>query len=100
MVPGRVRRRLRFVPVYFHATWALWTAAGRRIRNEEDRERLLSVYGPFAMLCLLALWAGGLLFGFGLLQFAAIQGSKASDFLDYLYKRGTDFHARHGGFRE
>jgi hypothetical protein len=69
MVPGRVRRPLRFVPVYFQATWALWAGMGRRIKNEEGRERLLSVYGPSAMLCLLALWASGLLLGFGLLQF-------------------------------
>jgi hypothetical protein len=41
------------------------------------------------MLCLLALWAGGLLLGFGLLQFGATQGSKASDFLDYLYTSGV-----------
>jgi hypothetical protein len=85
MVPGRVRRPLRFVPVYFQWTWALWAAAGRRIKNEEGRERLLSVYGPLAMLCLLALWASGLLLGFALLQFGVTQGSEASDFLDYLY---------------
>jgi hypothetical protein len=83
MVPGRVRRPLRFVPVYFQATWALWAGVGRRIKNEEGRERLLSVYGPFAMLCLLALWAGGLLLGFGLLQFGVTRGSEPSDFLDY-----------------
>jgi hypothetical protein len=89
MVPGRVRRPLRFVPVYFHATWGLWAAVGRRINNEEWRERLLSVYGPFTMLCLLALWAGGLLLGFGLLQFGVTQGSGPADFLDYLYASGV-----------
>src|SRR3981081_3791072 len=69
MVPGLLRRPLRFVPVYFKSTWGLCAAVGRRIKDEEDRERLLSVYGPFAMLCLLALWAGGLLLAFGFLQF-------------------------------
>jgi hypothetical protein len=88
MVPGRMRRPLRFVPVYFQATWGLWAALGRRIRNEEDRERLLSVYGPFAMLCLLALWAVGLLVAFGLLQFGVAQRTGATSFLDYFYTSG------------
>jgi hypothetical protein len=89
MIPGRVRRPLRFVPVYFHTTWALWAGVGRRIKNEERRERLLSVYGPFAMLCLLALWAGGLLLGFSLLQFGVTQGSESAAFLDYLFTSGV-----------
>jgi hypothetical protein len=89
MVPGRMRRPLRFVPVYFQATWGMWAALGRRIRNEEDRERLLSVYGPFAMLCLLALWAVGLLVAFGLLQFGVAQGAGATSFLDYFYTSGV-----------
>jgi hypothetical protein len=41
------------------------------------------------MLCLLALWAGGLLVGFGLLQFGVTQGYGRSDFLDYLYASGV-----------
>lgn len=88
MVPGRVKRRLRFVPVYFQATWGLWAAVGRCLKNEERRERLLSVYGPFAMLCLFALWAGGLLVAFSLLQFGVAQDSGA-DFFDYLYASGA-----------
>jgi hypothetical protein len=88
MVPGRIRRPLRFVPLFFKSTWGLWAAAGRRIKGEENRERLLSFYGPLAMLCLLALWAGGLLLAFGLLQFGL---SRASDsgFLDHLYTSGV-----------
>jgi hypothetical protein len=88
MVPGRVKRPFRFVPVYFRATWGLWTAVGRRLSNEEKRERLLSVYGPFAMLCLLALWAGGLLIAFGLLQFGVGPGV-GGDVFGYLYASGA-----------
>src|ERR1700704_1413873 len=89
MVPGRVKRPLRFVPVYFRATWALWAGVGRRIKSEERRERLLSIYGPFAMLCLLALWAGGLLLAFSLLQFGIAQASVSPDFIDYIYTSGV-----------
>jgi hypothetical protein len=89
MVPGRMKRRLRFVPVYFKAGWALWAAAGRRIRNEEDRERLLSVFGPLSMLCLLALWAAGMLLGFSLIQFGATPTSKLSDLPGYAYASGV-----------
>jgi hypothetical protein len=89
MVPGRVRRPLRFVPVYFKSTWAFWAAVGRRVKDEEHRERLLSVYGPFAMLCLLALWAGGLLLAFGLLQFGLAEGSQAGGPFEYFYISGV-----------
>jgi len=89
MVPGRVKRRLRFVPVYFHATWTLWAAAGRRINSEDRRERLLSIYGPLAMLCLLAFWAAGLLLAFSLLQIGLTQSRRPSDFLDALYASGA-----------
>jgi hypothetical protein len=89
MVPGRMRRPFRFVPVFFKSTWGLWAAVGRRIKDEETRERLLSVYGPFAMLCLLALWAVGLLLAFGLLQFGLSKGSETSGPLGYLYTSGV-----------
>lgn len=89
MVPGRMRRPLRFVPVYFKTTWSVWAAVGHRIKDEEHRERLLSVYGPFAMLCLLALWAGGLLLAFSLLQLGFSKGSKDVGFIDYLYVSGA-----------
>jgi hypothetical protein len=89
MVPGRVRRPFRFVPVYFQTTWRLWAGVGRWIRNEDGRERLLSVYGPLAMLCLLALWAGGLLVAFSLLQFGVAAPAGSTDFFDYLYTSGV-----------
>jgi hypothetical protein len=95
MVPGRMRRPFRFVPVYFKTTWRLWAAVGRRIKDEEGRERLLSIYGPLAMLCLLALWAGGLLVAFGLLQSLKRFRERGSPRL-LLHKWGTDLHARHG----
>jgi membrane-bound metal-dependent hydrolase YbcI (DUF457 family) len=41
------------------------------------------------MLCLLALWAVGLLVAFGLLQFGVAQGAGATSFLDYFYTSGV-----------
>jgi hypothetical protein len=89
MVPGRVRRPLRFVPVYFQSTWGMWAAVGRRIKKEERRERLLSVFGPLAMLCLLALWVSGLLVAFGLLQFGIAEPAGSKDFVNCLYTSGV-----------
>ena len=89
MVPGRVRRRLRFVPVYFQFTWAAWASVARRIRAQARRERMLSVYGPFAVLCLIALWAAGILVGFGLLQFGLVPDATGSDVPDYLCTSGA-----------
>jgi hypothetical protein len=41
------------------------------------------------MLCLLALWAGGLLLAFSLLQFGVTKGSGTAGFLDYIYVSGV-----------
>jgi hypothetical protein len=88
LVPGRVRRRLRFIPYYFHTTWWIWAAAARRIRDEDQREGLLSTFGPAAMIGLLVLWAMGLIVGFGLVQAALTPGQWPWVFLESMYSTG------------
>jgi hypothetical protein len=89
MVPGRVRRPLRFVPLYFHLTWRLCATVGRSLKEEQRREKLFSLFGPSAMLLLLVLSAGGLLVAFGLLEFGMVQHSGSADFAGYLYISGV-----------
>src|SRR5947199_5667293 len=89
LVPGRMRRQLRFIPYYFHWNWKLWAAVGRRIRDDEKREKVLSVFGPLAMLGLLALWAAGLIVGFGLLQAGLTPGRWPHVFLESMYSTGA-----------
>ena len=88
LVAGRVHRRLRFIPYYFHWSWGLWAAVGRRIRNDDSREKMLMIFGPLAMIGLLALWALGLMMGFALLQAGLTPGHWPRVFLESMYSTG------------
>jgi hypothetical protein len=89
LIPGRAHRRLRFIPLYFHATWAIWTAVGRRIHDDDQRERLLGVYGPLAMIGLLVLWAVGLMIGFAWIQAALTPDPAAHTFFEAMTATGS-----------
>ncbi len=65
LLPRRIRRRLRFMRVYFNATWAMWSRVGLRLRDPAEREHMLALYGPLSMLVLFALWATALITCFG-----------------------------------
>jgi len=88
-----VRRRLRLTNVIYRVTWEPWTFIGRRLRGA--RESALSLYGPLALLLLLAIWAVILIIGFGLLQWALgsqlISPSGRITFGTDLYMSGTTF---------
>ncbi|MGH2518036.1 MAG: potassium channel family protein, partial [Ktedonobacterales bacterium] len=93
ILPRRVRRRLRLTRVIYRLTWMPWSAFARRLRGV--RETALSLYGPLALLLLLAIWAVMLILGFGLLQWAL--GSRLispvghTTFGTDLYMSGTTF---------
>jgi len=70
LLPRRVERRHRFVHYYYRVTWAIWSRIGARLPIGSARESILSVYGPMSMILLFALWAVGLILGFGFLQYA------------------------------
>lgn len=96
VLPRTVSRRLRLAGVYFHATWATWSAAGRLFRTESRRERFLAIYGPLSLLGLLLVWAVGLVVGFAVVDWAAGSQLITHDgvraiFLDDLYVSGTTF---------
>jgi len=89
LVPGRTKRRLRFIPYYFQGSWAVWSFFIRRIHTEDLRERLLTVYGPLAMIGLLLLWAVGLMVGFGLLQAGLTPGPWPTVFVEGMLAAGS-----------
>jgi hypothetical protein len=95
VLPRRVPRRFRLTRIYFISTWTAASALARRIRSLDRREGLLAVYGPLALLILLMLWGGLLIFAFALLQWGL--GSQvrtvdgASGFGMDLYFSGTTF---------
>src|SRR5438309_11394948 len=69
ILPRRVNRRLRLTRAFYRATWTPWAASARLVRAGNRRELFLSFYGPLSLVLLLALWAAGLVTGFGLLPF-------------------------------
>src|SRR6266571_5376589 len=95
VLPRRVSRRLRLTRLFYGATWRPWAASARLVRNGNRRELYLSFYGPLSLVLLLALWAAGLVAGFGLLQYAngsAVQlGTETGGLSTDLYLSGTTF---------
>ncbi len=95
VLPRRVTRRVRLTRLFYMVAWRPWSAIARNIRNKKRREVFLSVFGPLSLLALLTVWAGTVVFGFGLLHWSL--GSKigpaAGDvnlFTD-IYFSGTTF---------
>jgi hypothetical protein len=76
----RTRHMFRIARVFYWATWASFAAASRRIQSSRVREDVLSIYGPFSLLLLFALWAVSLVFAFGLLRWAASGDALATSF--------------------
>lgn len=69
VLPRRVTRQFRLTRFFYRATWPLWVAIADLRGTNKKRDVLLSYYGPLSLLLLLALWAFGLLLGFGLLHY-------------------------------
>jgi hypothetical protein len=69
VLPRRVTRQFRLTRFFYRATWPLCVALADLRNTKKKRDVLLSYYGPLSLLLLLALWAFGLLVGFGLLHY-------------------------------
>jgi Ion channel len=69
VLPRRVTRQFRLTRFFYRATWPLCVALADLRSTKKKRDILLSYYGPLSLLLLLALWAFGLLVGFGLLHY-------------------------------
>lgn len=98
VLPRRVSRRLRLVRLVFVPAWRTYRAILRRARPGGRREDVLSYFAPLSLFGLLASWALGLIFGFGMLQWGL--GSQISSSVDSrepitlrtdLYLSGTTF---------
>jgi hypothetical protein len=71
ILPRRVTRRFRLTRLFFKVTWTLWKFVMCLIPSPKRREALLGFYGPLSLLVLVAVWAVGLVLGFGLMQYGA-----------------------------
>ena len=95
VLPRRVTRRLRLTTFYYTVTWQPWLWLTWLIRSRKRREMLLSIYGPLSLLALIVLWAIGLVFGFGMLNWAIGTplniSPQAATLSTYLYMSGVVF---------
>jgi hypothetical protein len=95
VLPRTVTRRLRLTRLYIRGTWFPWRHLARTIRADSSRERFLAVYGPVSLLGLLAVWALGLVAGFGVVHWSVgsrlVTDSGAATFGDDLYMSGSTF---------
>ncbi len=93
VLPRRVTRRLRMTRVYYRASWGLWRRIGRQHPGAR-RENYLSVFAPLSLLLLLALWVGGVVLGFALVQYGLdtpLRPGGDAAFATHLYLSATTF---------
>src|SRR5947207_8178335 len=95
ILPRRVSGRIRLTKLFYRSSWIPWRGAARLLSGRR-RDAFLSFYGPLSLLFLLALWAVGSVFSFGLLQWAAgsamtVVGGGAIGFWSDVYMSGTTF---------
>jgi Ion channel len=95
ILPRRVTRRFRLTRLFYRVTWRCAKFAANLCTSRKTRETLLGFYGPSSLLLLIAVWAVGLVFGFGLMQYAAGSAVSASaseaSFATDIYLSGTTF---------
>ena len=65
ILPRRVTRKFRLTRLFFRTTWGVWRTVICLISARKTREAPLGFYGPLSLLLLVAVWAVGLVFGFG-----------------------------------
>src|SRR5438552_509995 len=89
VLPRRVTRPYRLARVFARTAWRLWLAATGLVRPRRYQPALLGAFGPLSLLALFAVWAAGLVLGFGLLQQAAAPEGRTLG--ESLYLSGTTF---------
>jgi len=95
ILPRRVTRRFRLSRLFYRNLWRIWRFAAALLPAKKVRESAFGVFGPMSLLILVAVWAVGLVFSFGLMQYgtgSAINvAGMNSDFWTDLYLSGTTF---------
>ena len=89
VLPRRVTRPYRPSRLFYRTAWELWLAATAPGPIDRYRQALLGAFGPLSLLTLFALWATGLVLGFGLLHHAAAPDGRGLG--ESLYLSSTTF---------
>jgi Ion channel len=95
ILPRRVTRRFRLSRFFYKNLWRIWRFAAGLLPARKVRESAFGIFGPISLLILVAVWAVGLVLGFGLMQYgtgsATIASGMSGDFWTDLYLSGTTF---------
>jgi hypothetical protein len=95
ILPRRVTRKFRLTRLFYRSTWSAWKFMTGLVSSRKSREALLGFYGPLSLLVLVGVWAVGLVFGFGLMQYGAgsavVMAGGEPSFLTDIYLSGTTF---------
>ena len=95
VLPRKIDRRFRLTRYYYLIAWSVCCFFAERIgRNLKLRTALLSVFGPFSLLGLFAVWGASLVFAFALMDWSIHSPFKLPDgdarsFAMDLYASGT-----------
>jgi hypothetical protein len=93
VLPRKVARRFRFARLYYRFSWRPWATVARSLPVRR-REKFLGYFGPLSLLFLFGYWAGGVVAGYGLLEWGiglAPAGGQSSTVLHALYYSGATF---------
>ncbi len=95
VLPRRVTRRFRLTRFFYRRAWRFWARMLGSLIPAQQQENWLSVFGPLSLLCLLSIWAMGLVTGFALLQWACgavvMTRDGGAGFITSFYLSGTTF---------
>jgi Ion channel len=94
VLPRRVNRRWRITVAVYRTSWPAYRAVARRVRNAQQREVVLSYYGPASLLLLFACWAGLLILGYALAIWAfasPLTGAAGRSFGTATYSAASTF---------
>ncbi len=95
ILPRRVTRKFRLTRMFYRDTWIFWKFLLRLVKKPKRRETVLGFYGPISLLVLVGIWAIGLVFSFGLMQYGAgsavLMNNGPSGFNTDMYLSGTTF---------
>lgn len=95
VLPRRIRKEFRLSRVFYRRTWLPWRRIATHIKAPGRRENFLGYFGPLSLIFLLAVWAGGLIIGFAVLQYGAGEhlqlNGHAVRFYGLIYHSGETF---------
>jgi hypothetical protein len=95
VLPRRVARQFKLTQWVYRRTWIPWRKIAGHIKKTSRKQNFLGYYGPLSLFLLLGFWAGGLIFGFALIQYGIggheQLGNEPLTFGRIIYQSGQTF---------